>query len=119
MIPLVIPRGRVIRMGDQIHPDAVRAAADVVEQIEDLGFMPTMLHLEPSVGIEGHHILNVDAASPPDEPAEHPEALQRLLDPISSDHAAELAVAAPEAPMFPEEHGPRYWDLEAMIRISG
>lgn len=99
-----------------IHPDAVRAAGDVVEQITERGFTPTLVHLEASPGTPEHYILNVDAAGEP--PAEHPEALQRLLDPIDSDHAAELQVAAPEAPMYPEEHGAVFWDLEAMIRIT-
>lgn len=123
MIPWVIPRGKVKKMAEppeQIHPDAVRAVADVIEELPKIGLVPTLLHIEEA-GVDSagsHYIVNIDGVQADHEPAEHPDALQRGLDQISSDHA-ELSVAAPEAPMYPEEHGPAYWDLEAMIRISG
>ena len=100
-------------MAESIDPDALRATADILEQIEELGFTPTLVHIEADPGYP-HHIVNIDAATDQEE-LDHPQALQRVLDPISSDHASEVLVAAPEAPMFPEEHGPRYWDLEAVV----
>lgn len=99
----------------KIHPDAFRVAADIVEQLEQIGFSVTLGHIEGQD--PEHYLLNLDAVQADHEPAEHPDALQRVLNDIGSDHADELAVAAPEAPMYPEEHGPAYWDLEAMIRI--
>lgn len=105
---------------DQIHPDAVRATADILEQIQQFDLIPTMIHIEEAGFSESgqHFTVNIDAVEGDHEPSEHPDAMQRLLNGVGSDHADELAVAAPEAPMYPEEHGPAYWDLEAMIRIQ-
>lgn len=104
-------------MAEEIHPDALRATADVLEQIQEVGLHPTLLHIEAEPGVPDHHIVNIDAVGQGLQD-EHPDALQRVLNDITSDHAEDLAVAAPEAPMHPEEFGPVYWDLEAMIRIQ-
>lgn len=105
---------------ERIHPDAVRAAADVIEELGLIDLIPTMIHIEEAGFSESgqHFIVNIDAVEADHEPAEHPDAMQRLLNHVDSEHADELAVAAPEAPMYPEEHGPAYWDLEAMVRIQ-
>ena len=111
---------RMAEHPEQIHPDAARATADILEQISQMGLIPTMIHIEEAGFSESgqHFIVNIDAVQADHEPAEHPDAMQRVLNDVGSDHADELAVAAPEAPMYPEEGGPAYWDLEAMVRIQ-
>lgn len=107
---------------EQIHPDALRVAADVVEALHELGFTCSLAYIEGSEYPDGqHYLVNIDAVG---DWIEDPQALQRKLNQIdesTSELADELAVAAPEAPMIthdPDVDDPVFWELEAVIRIQ-
>ncbi|AGM11324.1 hypothetical protein HHTV1_70 [Haloarcula hispanica tailed virus 1] len=97
----------------KIHQDAFRVAADIVEQLEQIGFTVTLGHIEGHPGAADHYLLNLDATA---DHIESQQGLQQVLDQIGSDHADELHVAAPEAPDLGGPDGV-FWELEAMIRI--
>jgi hypothetical protein len=106
---------------EQIHPDALRAAGDVVEALHELGFTCSLAYIEGSEYPDGqHYLVNIDAVG---DWIEEPHALQRKLDSIdesASEHADELMVTSPEAPRIthdPDVGDPVFWELEAVIRI--
>lgn len=107
---------------EQIHPDALRAAADVVEALHELGFTCSLAYIEGADFSDGQHYLaNIDAAG---DWIENPDAVQRKLnqmDGSTSEHADELAISAPNGydVSYLEEHdsNPVFWKIEAVIRI--
>ena len=106
---------------ERIHPDAVRAAGDVVEALHELGFTCGLAYIE-AAGFDDdqHYLANIDAAC---DWIEHPDALQRKLNQIdesSSEHADELAVAAPgghDIGLSDDLDQNVFWEFEAVIRI--
>lgn len=105
---------------ERIDPEALHALADAVAELDQMGFTVSMAYIE-AAGPRDHFLANIDAVG---DWIEDPQAIQRKLNQIdesSSDHADELMVAAPDAPMIeriPEEGDPVFWEFEAIIKPS-
>lgn len=106
---------------ERIDPEALHALADAVAELDQMGFTVSMAYIE-AAGPEDHYLGNIDAVG---DWIEDPQAIQRKLNQIdesTSDHASELMVCCPDAPMItrdPDVGDPVFWEFEAMIKPSG
>jgi len=105
---------------ERIDPQALHALADAVAELDQMGFTVSMAYIE-AAGTPDHYLANIDAVG---DWIEAPQTIQRKLNQIdesSSDHASELLVCCPDAPMIthdPEAGDPVFWEFEAMIKVS-
>lgn len=98
---------------DRVNPDAVRAVAEVLDQIEDLGHVPQQIFIEPYE--RDHYTVNIDTTCIRHGSTDSEQKRLKQISEETTEAADEVAVVIMDG-QWGEEHV--FWELEAMIRIT-
>ena len=96
-----------------IHGDGLRAAADIVEHLDELGFSVSMAEVQPNRTSPGVHEILIEAAG---DWIEDQERLQEKVDAVQSEHAEEIHVGLGSPLTSTDGSEPAVlWEMHAVV----